>query len=62
VPLLNAREVAERLHVCTATVYRLCESGELGHMRISNAVRVPESALRAFMESSERVRRRGTAV
>jgi excisionase family DNA binding protein len=57
VPLLNVREVAERLRICTATVYRLCESGELGHVRISNVVRVPESALRAFMESSRRLRR-----
>jgi excisionase family DNA binding protein len=57
VPLLNVREVAERLRICTATVHRLCESGELGHVRISNAVRVPEAALRAFMESSKRVRR-----
>jgi excisionase family DNA binding protein len=55
VPLLTVREVAEKLRICTATVYRLCESGELGHVRISNAVRVPESALRAFMESSRRV-------
>jgi excisionase family DNA binding protein len=58
VPLLSVREVADKLRVCTATVYRLCGSGELGHVRISNAVRVPESALRAFMESSRRVRRR----
>lgn len=27
--VLTVREVAERLRVCTATVYRLCESGRL---------------------------------
>ena len=51
-PLLTVREVAERLRVCTATVYRLCESGRLWHLRVSNAVRVPEMALRAFMEAT----------
>jgi excisionase family DNA binding protein len=51
-PLLTVREVAERLRVCTATVYRLCESGRLWHLRVSNAVRVPEMALRAFMETT----------
>ena len=58
-PLLSAREVAERLRICTATVYRLCERGELGYVRISNAVRVPETALRSFIESSQRVNRSG---
>jgi len=56
-PLLTARQVADRLRICTATVYRLCERGELGYVRISNAVRVPEAALRAFMESTRRVNR-----
>jgi excisionase family DNA binding protein len=56
VPLLTAREVAERLRICTATVYRLCERGELGYVRVSNAVRVPESALTAYMQSSKRLR------
>lgn len=51
-PLLPVREVAKRLLVCTATVYRLCASGRLWHIRVSNAVRVPEVALKAFMESS----------
>jgi excisionase family DNA binding protein len=50
--LLTVREVAERLRVCTATVYRLCESGRLWHLRVSNAVRVPEMALQAFMEGA----------
>lgn len=55
--LLTARQVAEKLRICTATVYRLCERGELGYVRVSNAVRVPEAALRAFMESSRRLKR-----
>jgi excisionase family DNA binding protein len=52
--LLTAREVAQRLRVCTATVYRLCEKGALEHVRIANAVRVPYSALRKFLENNKR--------
>jgi len=55
VPLLTAREVAERLRICTATVYRLCERGELGYVRVSNAVRVPERALTAYLQSGRRL-------
>ncbi|MBI5627309.1 MAG: helix-turn-helix domain-containing protein [Candidatus Rokubacteria bacterium] len=43
--LLTIREVAERLRVCRATVYRLCAEGRLDHIRVSNAIRVPVEAL-----------------
>lgn len=38
--LLTVRQVAERLGVSTATVYRLCERGELPYVRVSNVIRV----------------------
>ena len=41
-PYLTVREVAARLRVSTATVYDLCESGGLTHVRVSNAIRVAE--------------------
>jgi excisionase family DNA binding protein len=47
--LLTVREVAERLSVCTATVYRLCERGELPHVRVSNAIRVRPADVDAFL-------------
>jgi excisionase family DNA binding protein len=47
--LLTVREVAERLSLCRATVYRLCECGELPHIRLSNAIRVKEEALEQFL-------------
>jgi excisionase family DNA binding protein len=51
-PLLSVREVAERLKLSTATVYKIVESGELAHCRVSNAVRVTEADLAAFVALS----------
>ena len=53
-PLLTVREVAERLRVCTAVVYKLTASGELPYIRISNAIRVAEPDLAAFLVPSRR--------
>ena len=39
-PLLSGRAAAEKLGVCTATIYKLCETGELRHLRLSNAIRI----------------------
>ena len=41
--------MAEQLRVCTATVYKLCASGALEHVRIVNSIRVTEAALLAFL-------------
>jgi excisionase family DNA binding protein len=48
--LLRVGEVAEQLGVCAATVYRLCERGELLHVRIVNSIRIRPDDLRAFLE------------
>jgi excisionase family DNA binding protein len=48
-PLLRVADVAERLEVCAATVYRLCESGQLPHVRIVNSIRVRPDDLSAFV-------------
>jgi len=42
-------EVAEQLGVCAATVYRLCESGALPHVRIVNSIRVRPADLDALL-------------
>ena len=47
--LLTVRETARRLRVSTATVYLLCEQGELPHLRVSNAIRVRREDLEAFI-------------
>ena len=66
-PYFTAREVANRLRVSTVTVYRLCETGQLPHVRVCNAIRVDEGDLRTFLRNETRRqagpegRRSGTA-
>jgi excisionase family DNA binding protein len=43
--MLTVREVARVLRVSTATVYKLCARGELGHVRVLNSIRIPSEAL-----------------
>jgi excisionase family DNA binding protein len=52
--LLTVRDVATQLSVCRATVYALCERGELPHVRISNAIRVAPADLSAYLKRSKR--------
>jgi integrase len=47
--LLSVRDVAAALGVSTPLVYRLVESGELAHVRVSNAIRVERSALDRYL-------------
>jgi excisionase family DNA binding protein len=47
--LLTVADVADQLGVCGATVYRLCESGELPHVRIVNSIRIRPADLAAFL-------------
>src|SRR5712692_3760290 len=49
-PLLTVRQVAERLGVCTATVYRLCDRGQLTHVRVLHAIRIAPADLTAFIQ------------
>ena len=47
--LLRVAEVAEQLGVCNATVHRLCESGELPHLRVVNSIRVRPKDLAEYV-------------
>lgn len=49
VALLSVREVAARLKVSTASIYKLCDSGQLAHSRIGSAIRISEDALADFL-------------
>jgi excisionase family DNA binding protein len=51
---MTVAEVAKRLGVCRSTVYQLCERGELRHVRVSNALRVPGAAVAAYLCSRPR--------
>jgi excisionase family DNA binding protein len=50
--MLTVREAARRLGVSTATVYKLCATGELAHVRVLNAVRIAPAALAAVMAAA----------
>jgi len=52
--LLSVREVAARLGVSTATVYKLCEQGELPYVRVSNAIRITPADLVDFIARGRR--------
>ncbi|MGO8968451.1 MAG: helix-turn-helix domain-containing protein [Myxococcaceae bacterium] len=46
--LLTTRQVAERLAVSPATVYKLLSRGAMPHLRVSNAIRVRQADLDAY--------------
>jgi excisionase family DNA binding protein len=50
-PYLSAREVANRLRLSIAIIYRLCETGKLPHVRVLNAIRVGEGDLRTYLRN-----------
>jgi excisionase family DNA binding protein len=50
--MLRVADVAEKLGVCAATVYRLCDRGELLYVRIVNSIRIRPDDLRAFLDRS----------
>ncbi len=50
--MLTPAQVAERLQVSRATIYRLLDAGELEHVRALNAIRVPLSQLARFIRAA----------
>lgn len=57
--LLSVRDVATALAVSTATVYGLCESGKLPHVRVLNVIRVRREDLQGFIAAGVRIGRPG---
>jgi len=49
---LVPRRLSHPLAVSTATVYALCERGQLRHVRISNAIRVEPAEIESFVARS----------
>jgi len=56
--LLTVRDVASRLGVSPALVYRLCERKELRSLRIGGAVRFHEAAVQSFLATLDRAMRK----
>jgi excisionase family DNA binding protein len=54
VTLLTVPECAVALRVSAATIYRLVGEGQLSHLRVSNAIRIREQDLAAFLETQNR--------
>jgi excisionase family DNA binding protein len=50
--LLTVRQVAKVLGMCPATVYGLCERGELAHYRVRHAIRVDPMDVKAMLQRS----------
>jgi len=46
--LLSVRAAAGLLGVSRATVYALCETGRLPHLRVGNAIRIPAASLESL--------------
>jgi len=51
---LTAAEAAKLLGVCRDTVYRMCDRGELPHVRFANFLGVPLEDLEAFIARKRR--------
>jgi excisionase family DNA binding protein len=52
--LLTVREVASLLRVCRATVYSLCEHGELAHTRVGASIRIHCADVQLFVRRQRR--------
>jgi len=48
-PLLTVKEVAARLQLSTATVYKLVDRGELACVRVANSIRVRAGVWAAYL-------------
>ncbi len=53
--LITIKEAAVRLRISAATVYKLCERGQLRHVRLStHAIRIVEQDLAEFIWARRR--------
>ena len=52
--MLKVSQVANRLNLSISKTYELIEQGQLGHHRLGSAIRVSESQLEEFLNSTKR--------
>jgi len=55
--LLTVKQVARLLQVCSATVYKLCDEGELAYVRVLNSIRIAPVDLDDFIGRRKRIPR-----
>lgn len=49
----TVREVAERLGVGTRLIERMCQSGELAHLRLGRRILIPAATVEALVTSAQ---------
>jgi len=52
-PLLTVSEVAAALRVSRMTIYRLIEAKRLAAIRVGHTFRIPEPALKRYLDAEE---------
>lgn len=52
--MLKVCDVAKRLSLSISKTYELIECGELGHHRLGRSIRVSESQMAAYLETTKR--------
>ncbi len=52
--MLKVSQVASRLNLSVSKTYELVEKGDLGHHRMGGAIRVSETQLQEFLNSTKR--------
>jgi excisionase family DNA binding protein len=57
---MTVKEVADLLRVCTATVYKLADKGDVPHTRVLNSIRFRRGDIAAYLR--ERTERSGNFV
>lgn len=50
--VLSVSQMAQKLGICRNTAYKLVKSGKIRSIRIGRAIRIPESALLDYINSS----------
>lgn len=50
---LSVKEAAKQMGVSTATIYALCDSGQLRHRKIGRAIRIQPQDLRDYMDTTQ---------
>jgi excisionase family DNA binding protein len=53
--VLTVREAAAQLGCGLSTIYDLCSTGQLGHLRIGRAIRIEQSDIDRFKQDARRM-------